>query len=63
MDPKRKRGHGPEPKYGARSEVKAVRVPGGLWDKLQTIAERDGISRNELVARTLIRKAQRELRS
>lgn len=65
MDPKclkPVRGKGPDPKYGAPSIVKSVRMPGTLWDDLCEIALRDDTSANELIVRTMMRKVSRELR-
>lgn len=61
-DQKRVRGCGPPPKYGSKSVVKAVRVPGQLWDQLDKKAKRTGVSRNELIVRTMQRSLAREPR-
>ena len=56
---KPRRGAGPAPKYGTKSVVKAVRTPAPLWEQLDTLARKKGITRNELVVQTLRRTVAR----
>ena len=62
MEAEKKRGCGPPPKYGVKSVVKSVRVPGDLWESLGTVAEREGTTRNQIIVETMQRKVKRELR-
>ena len=59
---KKERGRGPAPKYGAKTIVKSVRMPSTLWDRLGDLADKAGVSRNEIIVRTMVRKADRGLR-
>ena len=62
MTDKPSRGRGPGNKYGAKTIVKSVRMPHTLWGDLVNLSERDGISMNEIVVKTLMRKVARELK-
>lgn len=64
MDPralKPIRGRGPKPKYGTKSVVRSIRTPEKLWDQLEELAKANGMTRNELVVRTMQRKVKRDL--
>lgn len=55
------RGRGPAPKYGNPTFVKSIRTPEVLWDQIGELADRHGITRNELIVQTMQRKVKRDL--
>lgn len=59
MAKKKTRRFGPEPKYGSRSSVVSVRMPGDLSEAIDAEAKRRGLTRSEIIIQTLKRVSKR----